>query len=377
MAHRSFFVIYICVSSTFCGPQLAWPKIIIHPCTNIGIELIGYDGLDSISLFKGNVIAENNIEINTSYKGLVLLVFSSGHSYPILHRDTLLRLKITTPSIRPSFPIGNENEFFYKSLEGRRTGNGKYALTKLLMKSEKLLDSSHDIHTMEELSAKKQEFHGFVEKHYHSLKHSYMIRRLIAQYFMMHEYINYHVKGAPTTDIRVKYQQAVLNGVRSWLQTLKPHIPDHEILNYCVSLYYNRSMISLAWVIINTFQDIAYCPGNQKTSFDFPDDLLVTNSNRKTKFVVGDITSKKTIVFVSDDCPVSLVAAVTLARKFPAQKNNPKLIIAPIQQLSDKHLGMSRMVSAGEMLFVDDEKWRAENLSTKIQLPLVKEIEVD
>lgn len=38
---------------------------------------------------------------------------------------------------------------------------------------------------------------------------------------MMHEYVGYHIEGAPATDIRVQYQKAVLDGVESWLDILK------------------------------------------------------------------------------------------------------------------------------------------------------------
>jgi hypothetical protein len=45
------------------------------------------------------------------------------------------------------------------------------------------VESSHSIRTIGELTAKKKEYHDFVGTHYEKLKHSDMIRRLIAQYF--------------------------------------------------------------------------------------------------------------------------------------------------------------------------------------------------
>jgi len=50
---------------------------------------------------------------------------------------------------------------------------------------------------------------------YENLKHSDMIRRLSAQYFMMHAYVAYHTEDAPAADIRVQYQKEILNGVGS------------------------------------------------------------------------------------------------------------------------------------------------------------------
>ena len=80
----------------------------------------------------------------------------------------------------------------------------------------------------------------------------------MAQYFMMHEYVDYHGDAALATDIRLQYQKAVFEGVESWIEILNRHIPDHEILNYCVSLYYDRSMVTLASLIIEKYRNAAY-----------------------------------------------------------------------------------------------------------------------
>ncbi len=133
-----------------------------------------------------------------------------------------------------------------------------------MIQAKQLLESSNSIQTIKELNDRKNEFHGYARRHYQDIKHSDMVRRLLAQYFMMHEYVSYHAKGAPAAEIKKKYQEAVLAGVGSWLEILTPYIPKHEILNYCVSLYYNRSMITLASLIIENFRDVAYCPGVEK-----------------------------------------------------------------------------------------------------------------
>jgi hypothetical protein len=46
-----------------------------------------------------------------------------------------------------------------------------------------------------------------------------------------------------------------------------------------------------------------------------------------------------------------------------------------LQQLTGRHLAMGRMVSGGNMLFVDDEKWRKEHLTEKPKLPLFVKVE--
>jgi hypothetical protein len=167
-----------------------------------------------------------------------------------------------------------------------------------------LLQSSSSVHTVKELRAKKEKFHEFVRKNYESLKHSDMIRQLIAQYFMMHEYVDYHKEDAPVTEIRIQYQKEVLNGVGNWFETLKPHLQQQEILNYIVSLYYNRSMVTLASLIIDNFRNVAYCSGDDNKIFSFSGDMLiaVTDGNQERK--LGDFKGTQMIAFVSEDCPV-------------------------------------------------------------------------
>ena len=41
-----------------------------------------------------------------------------------------------------------------------------------------------------------------------------------------------------------------------------------------------------------------------------------------------------------------------------------------MQKLSSTHLAMARMVSNGNLLFINDEKWRKGTLEKKIKLPL-------
>ena len=239
-----------------------------------------------------------------------------------------------------------------------------------MIRAKQLIESSNSIQTIQQLNERKKEFHGFIRNHYQDLKHSDMIRRLLSQYFMMHEYVSYHVKGAPAADIRKKYRDAVLAGVGSWLKILKNHIPEHEILNYCVSLYYNRSMVTLASLIIENFRDVAYCPGVEKEEFSFPDDLTVADADGNREKRLGEFSGDKIIAFVSDDCPVSMVETISKARDLADRKKDVVVIVAPLQKLSEKHLIMGRMVSNGNMFFINDEKCRKDNPAKNIKLPL-------
>ncbi len=61
-------------------------------------------------------------------------------------------------------------------------------------------------------------------------------------------------------------------------------------------------------------------------------------------------------------------------RSFDLQDKGTKLIVVLVQQLSENHLAMRRMVASNNMLFVHDEKWRKENLPKNIRLPLFVDI---
>lgn len=342
----------------------------LHCRTAVDLELVGYDGLAEIPLFKGSIGAGEKQEIATPYQGLALLRFAGGQGYPVLLGDTSFTLNIAGPAEPPAFAGSGENEFFAGRLAGREPGGTPSDFALILLRAKELLESTYPIRTVPELTAKKEEIHAFVRDQYKSLSHSDMVRRLVGQYFMMHEYVSYHREGIPPTDLRARYQQAVVDGVGSWLEILRPHIPGHVILNYCLSLYYERSMVTLAALIAENFPNVAFCPGVARETWRFPDSLPVAGADGGGERELGSIKGGKIIAFVSDDCPVSMVATVIKARQIADRNADGQLIVMPLQRLSEKHLAMNGMVSNGSMLFINDEQWRQEHLAEKIRLPL-------
>ena len=375
MASKLFVSGFLFVLLILTSNDAALALFVIQSQEAVDIELKGYNGLTDTSLFKGSLTSGTKQIIDTSYQGLALLIFAQGQHYPVIFGEQSFGLQITDPDTLPSFTGSSENEFFYKLLTGVEPTPGQYNFALLMIQAKKLLDSSHSIHTVAELNAMKEKFHAFIRTHYLNLQHSDMLMRLIDQYFMMHEYVDYHIKDAPASDIQVQYKKAVIHGVGNWLEVLKAHIPDHKILNYCVSLYYNRGMVTLASLIIDNFRDVAYCPGVEKQTVSFQDGLLVTDGDGNSKRRLDEFKTNKIIAFVSEDCPVSMVETVIKVRQLVDQKKNVLMIVAPLQELSEKHLAKRRMVSSGNMLFINDEKWRKENLAKKIKLPLFVEIE--
>lgn len=365
--HTAIFLLLV----LFCGAgESTGAMFTMHSRIAVDTELVGYDGLGEMLLYKGSIGAGEKQEIATPYRGLALLRFSQGQVYPFIIGNEYFSLKIVSPDKPPTVSDSSNNEFLYRRLTGTGPEGVPSDFVLLLLQAKQLLESTYGIRTTGELATRKNEIHDFVRDHYDSLRHSDMVRRLIAQYFMMHEYVEYHTEDAPAPDIKVQYQQEVLNGVGSWLEILRPHLPAHEIVNYIVSFYYQRSMVTLASLIAENYQSVAYCPGSEKETWSFPKDLLVAGANGSRDRLLGTIKGEKIIAFVSDDCPVSIAATVIKARQIADQKKRVQLIVAPLQQLSETHLLMNRMVSNGNMLFIDDEQWRKENLAEKIRLPL-------
>ncbi|MBU1139185.1 MAG: acetate--CoA ligase family protein [Proteobacteria bacterium] len=64
-------------------------------------------------------------------------------------------------------------------------------------------------------------------------------------------------------------------------------------------------------------------------------------------------TEVRTILFVSETCPVSMVKAISKARSLADQQTPLPIIIAPQEKLSKNHLAMARMFT-GEMFFIDE-----------------------
>ena len=268
MTYKVIIIYFFLIFSILFHNDSACAKFIVQAQTAVDIELTGYNGLTEKSIYKGKLSANSKQEISTPYHGLVLLSFKDGQTYPVIVGDKIFILNISTPDKLPSFSKSPENDIFYKALKDSEQVPREYAFANLMIQAKHLLESSYSIRTVKELTAKKKEFHQFVKKHYKKLSHSDMLKRFIAQYFMFHEYIDYHVKGEPATEIMVKYRKEVVSGVGSWIKVLQPNLPEHEILNYCVSLYYKRSMVAMASLIIDNFRDAAFCPGDKRKIFN-------------------------------------------------------------------------------------------------------------
>jgi hypothetical protein len=371
-------ILFIC-SCTLSLPCQGLAELVIQAKTACAFQLLGYDGLDDIAIFNGSLSAGDSQHVQTGYTGLAMLIFSGGQQYPLILGSKSSIVTIIRPDQVPSFTAGDENQLLYKLLSDDVPVDNVDSFAGLMIQGKQLLDSSSTIKTVNELHGKKREFQEFLQHNYQDLSHSDLVRRLIGQYFMMHEYVSYNREGSPASDIQLRYRREVLSGVKTLLTLLQDQIPENELLNYCVGLHYNRGMVTLASFIADKFENIAYCGNDNRKMNDLPDNLKLVFRDGSTAGTVGALKREKIVSVVSSDCPVSMVRTVIKARELAGAKNQGDkqlLIVIPLEKLSEKHRAMSRNVSGGAMLFVDDKSWVENNLQN-IRLPLIQDVPME
>lgn len=104
----------------FLGARAVHGAILtINSSTTVDLELVGYDGLKVVSLAKAKMPAGGSTTVDTPYKGLGVLVFAGGQSYPVILRDESFTLHIVNAARPPSFTGSKANEYFYARLSGK------------------------------------------------------------------------------------------------------------------------------------------------------------------------------------------------------------------------------------------------------------------
>jgi hypothetical protein len=177
---------------------------------------------------------------------------------------------------------------------------------------------------------------------------------------MMHEHVSYHTRNQTVNDIQKKYRDGVLECATGWFEELRRYLPEHEIINYIISLYYDRNMVSMASLIAVAHREAAYCPGVEVKDYNVIGNPALTGVKGVMKVRADEINKKKLWAFVSEDCPVSMVDTVMKARRLADTETI--LVVVPQERLNDRHKSIRRMVSGGVILFVDDEQWRTKFL---------------
>jgi hypothetical protein len=155
MAYKTIAAWLVVFYLLFARCESAWAKFVVHSQTTVEIELIGFDGLAESSIFRGELTAGDSREIDTSYRGLALLVFAGGQRYPVIFGEKPFTLKIVAPGKSPSFAGSEENDFFYKALSGGDSPPDRYDFAHLMIEAKNLLKSSQSVKTVKDLAAKK------------------------------------------------------------------------------------------------------------------------------------------------------------------------------------------------------------------------------
>jgi hypothetical protein len=336
--------------------ESAWAMLRIQSQIPVSVQLFGYSGLSEILLGEAELAAGQSHTVEGTYRGLAILTPAGGPSFPVLLGEETTTLLFEDAAGPPSFPGSRSNTSFYAMLTGGQQEDGEAdEFARLMLQAKDLLESSYAIRSTAEAAAKSAEFYSFVGEHYRDLRHSDMVRRLVAQSLMMLEYVDYHVAGAPAGDIAIRHRQAIVEGVAGWLEVLGPHMSSGEIVDFCVLFYYRRGMVAMAGNIVERFRDIASCPGVEDLARQIPADTLLTNAEKTASVRLSALKGEKIFAFVSENCAVSMVEAVLTARRLAQQGNVAHLIVVPREPLSESHLAMNSMVSNGAMLFVTDQ----------------------
>ncbi len=92
----STILLVLCLHWSVC--DAAWAKVAIDSQSAAEIKLIGYNGLTELYLVNGRIFKNDKQELDTSYRGLALLTFSGGQSYPVIISDAPFAINIKPPT---------------------------------------------------------------------------------------------------------------------------------------------------------------------------------------------------------------------------------------------------------------------------------------
>ncbi len=159
---KTFLILLLMSYSIFPGIEVRANELVIKTKAAIDIEFKGYSGLTEKSLFVGSFPAGEH-KIDIPYQGFALLCFKQGQSHPVIIGEKTSTMQIENPAQLPQFIGSEENQFFYELLKsGEVPETTKYPFARLMMQAKQLLESSQSIRTLNELTARKKEFHDFV-----------------------------------------------------------------------------------------------------------------------------------------------------------------------------------------------------------------------
>ncbi len=382
----------------------------------VDIILEGYNGFSSFTIAELHIDSGSTATINTDYEGLVLLIYPQGQRYPLILSDDKLEINIHSPGVKPDFINSQENEFLYDYLSKYRKleyqlmllketmsemessdpffpelekeqlrvqaereklkctlTTNEYPMASTLLAARLLNESTYNIKTSFELNERKEAYHQFVKENAGRLIHSDMLMELARQYFMMHEYVSFIPEG--TKDImygKMEFNNAIISSAGNWIDLLQDMVAAEKVLDFCVGLYYDRSMVGQATGIIDAYREIAFCPGTGSIEFNIVEevtDLSVVDSKGFNKMPMSALNLYKVLALVADTCNISKVETIALARLITEKKIAATVVVVPSGQLTENYKIMDRMYT-GTFYFAQDEGWYQQNIKSHGTIPL-------
>ncbi|MBN1755749.1 hypothetical protein JW877_06000 [bacterium] len=416
MKKKRISIVLIIITILSCMPMLKANTITIESGVPTGISLKGFEKFWGFTIESTYVDSGSILEINTDYGGFALLKLSNNLQYPVIITGDI-KLTFINPDDPPVFKNSPENEFLYEwlltynQIEGQLFGlkeklqslnnhdsdsshlqiemselgerlqnqignlkKSEYIYARTLLEARVMKNSTYSLKTTEELDVRRQEFVRFVDANFAILQNSDMLAELCYQYFMMHEYVSY--VDEEQKDIKAAkdlYQDYILSGVEEWTGVLSGRVDPKDVIGFCADLYYRRSMVSQAFRIFDHFR-AHFIPKNTaelnplfRIGETFPDFTLI-NSDHSIRRKLTSLNIPKLIAVISEKSLFSMVETIILARELAPDSQDFAVIIVPLEELSEDHLMMDRMV-AEDLYFMDEQDWREEYLINNTFVP--------
>jgi len=319
--------------------------------SGLDIAILGYEGFNKYELL--DITSEQNqiITYCIEYKGLAILRFPTGQSYPVYFDTTAFQIIVNDPNSPPEFINSPDNEWLYNWLRTKNPeelNTNQFIGIKVLIKARLLNESTYVLKTKEELQSKKEEYKKFLKPNIHYLFNSDMLIQLCRQYLMMNEYVVHS---------KMEFQDQVNEDVDNWIDMVSGYIKPDEAVRFILEIFYGRSMVAIAGSILDCNTEILlnnHIESQFKPDGKFPD-LNVHTADSEYGWKLSQNNGEKIISVVGEEDVIAKVSTIINAREMEDNNLQIPIIIIPIDTLSSSHYVMDRMFT-GTLYFAEKNK---------------------
>jgi hypothetical protein len=356
--------------------QKSTVEIELKPAAGKLVKLTGFDGFRADTL-SSLILDQSGFGAATiPYRGFILLVMEDGRIFPLILDKKKTKIFLNSYSEVPQFAGDEENTFLYTVLTSNQQFAGKKmviaegsrffqtndpfrpvldgemdslvarkerleksiwarkeGMAGLLIQGKSLIESTSEITTREQLDDQKTKILKFIQSHQEDLRHTDMLRQLAYQYEMMNEYIRWG---------KYPYEVVMVNDVGTWIDSLGKQLGSHQIVNYFLQFYLDRSMVSMAIRIAEKYESYSLCPALNEGEADSLSDMEIKISD--TRSGIGNLKKMsflKILFFYNSGCPACIAEQISLMRTLKQEK-------APVPAItlfsaSDEEKGLSTL----------------------------------